>query len=174
MTNHRRPAVWVAASVALYLVVATTVLRLQGRDLGDALLMALVHCAMWSVVVVVGVRLSARKARAAIAQGYIDVFVRSPDGQPLLSRRWCRAEVRPSGGALRITPLVGPSVAPFTVDAGRVEEFEDPRRFRDVVTGPIGDNTFLRIAEDEGTIEIAVRTEHVSWLMEAVGPDGSP
>jgi hypothetical protein len=174
MRNRRRLAVVVALAVASYLVAATTVLWLQDRDLGDALLKALVYCALWSAAVVIGVRLSARKARASITQGYSEVAVRSPDGHPSLSRRWRRAEIRPTGGALRLAPLAGPSLAPFTVAVGRIEEFADPTRWRDVLTGPVGDYRFLRIATDRGTIEIAVRAEHLPWLLETAESERSP
>ncbi len=78
--------------------------------------------------------------------------------------------MRPAGGALRISPLVGPSVAPFTVDARTIREIDDPRTWRDLLTGPIGDHRFVRITEDAGTVEMAVPAKRFRWLLDALNP----
>jgi hypothetical protein len=165
---------WWLIALALFciscLVVTVVQLLLPDREPGDTLITSLAAGASWTLILVVSIRLGARGDRAAAGQGYLEVALRSPDSHPHLSNRWHRAELRPADGELRITPLAGPSVAPFTVDARTIREIEDPRTWRDLLTGPIGDPRFVRITEDAGTVEIAVPSKRFQWLLDAVDP----
>ncbi|MCM3661885.1 hypothetical protein M3148_12925 [Georgenia satyanarayanai] len=164
-----------ATLVVLYVAVATLIFWLAGLDVGRAFLNALVAGSLISVAVLIGIRVGASTNRATTArEGYLGVSVRSPDGHPRLSKRWRKAEVRPAGREIHITPLAGPSVAPFTVSTGTIAEFADPRGWRDLLMGPIGTNSFLRVIDAEGVIEISVHTEHLSWLLEGLETPDSP
>jgi hypothetical protein len=162
--------VLLAFFVGACLVVTVVVLLMPDREPGDALITSLAAVVSWAAIVFVSYLAGTRSGRAAATGGYIDVTMRSPDGHPLLSRRWRPALVRPADGALRITPLAGPSVAPFTVAVGTIEEVKDPRTWRELLTGPIGDARFVRITEDAGTVEIAVPAKRFQRLLDAVDP----
>lgn len=78
--------------------------------------------------------------------------------------------MQPTAGELRFFPLAGRSVVPFTVAVQELEELEAPRGWRNLLTGPIGDHRFLRIAQPEGAIEIGVQSERLPWLLGVVDP----
>lgn len=175
LAGRRRLAAVVAAAWVCYVSVVTTVLWLLGRGVGSALATAAGGGVTWLVVMLVLARLTGLRNRIAAGSGDVDVLVRSPDGHPRLSQGWRRAEVAPAAGQMRFFPLAGRSVAPFTVATHGLEEVEeDPRRWRDLLSGLDGDLRFLRVADGERTIEIAVQPERLPGLLDAVRSPRGP
>jgi hypothetical protein len=114
------------------LVVTAVVLLRPDRGPGDSLITALTACVAWAVILVVSVRLGARgtcRSRPGVCRRDPALPRRSSAaGQAVASRG-----STPGDGALRISPLVGPSVAPFTVEAGTLREIEDPTTWRNLL-----------------------------------------
>jgi hypothetical protein len=161
------------AILVVYVVLATVLLWLLDRDPGQAVVQAVLLCAVALVVARVTTVAGARANRKAVAEGRLEVAVRSPDGYPGLSSGWRRAEIRPSGGSIRITPFAGPSAAPFTVTATGLTDTGQTPGWRELFAGPVrGPATILQVADDLGTVQIAVPEAHRSWLLDAV--DGRP
>lgn len=124
-----------------------------------------------NVAVFVAVYLGTRRLGEPTTADSLQVHMRTLDGHPRLSRRWSQAQIWPTSGALRITPFTGSSVAPFTIDATRLEVFDDPRTWRDALTGPVGAGAFVRLPTDEGTLEIALPADRLTWLRECAGSE---
>jgi hypothetical protein len=153
----------------LYVALVTVLLWLRGHDLGQAAIGAVAVCLVALVVTWVGAAAVARGERHAISKGYLEVAVRSGAAHPRLTRRWVRAQIRPSPGEVRIAPLAGPSAAPFTVRTTALAEIQASYGWRDLLTGPVRSST--RIVESDapdGAVQIALPAVHVSWLRDAV------
>lgn len=124
--------------------------------------------------VFIAVYLGTRRMSELTTEDSLQVHLRSQDGHPRLSRRWSQAQIWPTPGALRITPFAGASVAPFTVDATGLEVLDDPRTWRDALTGPVGAGAFVRVPTDEGTLEIALPADRLPWLRENLAAPDDP
>ncbi|MEE6274211.1 hypothetical protein [Georgenia wangjunii] len=157
---------------ALAFVTVTASLWLWRGDRVESLHAGLASLLHFSVFV--AVYLGTRRLSQTTAGDSLEVNVRTRDGHPRLSRRWSQAQIWPGSGALRITPYTGSSVAPFSIDATRLEVVESPHTWRDAFTRPVGAGAFVRIPTDEGTIEMALPAGRLPWLRESLDAGSGP
>lgn len=170
-----RRRISVAVLVLGWAVLVAGMAWLRERDLGSAVKIAFVCVAVGAVVAWIGSRAVEGHTRRTASEGFLEVAVRTPDGHPRLGRRWWPAEIRLDPD-VRISPLAGPSAAPFVISptAARVSN-DDGSRMRWLPGPLIGATTLVQVVDPDGTVEIAVPSTHVRWLLEHLGlPESGP
>lgn len=161
------------ALLVLCFSIAVTIEWLRSGQLGEAFLTALVLLGVGLVAGPLGTKLAVHEERKTIAQGYLDVGVRSPDGHSRFGPRWRRAEIRPTDGQVRISPLAASSAVPLTIEATAVKPAESPLGKREQVRAAFRrPSVVLEFADQQAIVQVLVPQPHVEWLLDAIGGSG--